>query len=56
MKFQVYQDHASEWRWRLEAKNGKTSADCVEGYKHRANCRRSLRRVRWGSRAVGVTI
>jgi len=47
MKFQVYQDHAGEWRWRLVARNGNTIADCAEGYTRKANCLRSLRRVRW---------
>jgi len=33
MKFEIYCDKASEWRWRLKASNGKIIADSAEGYK-----------------------
>jgi uncharacterized protein YegP (UPF0339 family) len=37
-KFEVYQDHKGEWRWRLRASNGKTIADSGEGYKEKSDC------------------
>jgi len=42
MKFQIYQDSKSEWRWRLVAANGKKIADSAEGYKNKAHCRRMV--------------
>ncbi len=38
MKFQVYRDKASEWRWRLRASNGQIIAGSGEGYKNRRDC------------------
>lgn len=38
MKFEVYQDDAGEWRWRLIAANGKLIANSGEGYKRRGDC------------------
>lgn len=36
--FQVYQDKADEWRWRLRANNYETIADSGEGYKEKSDC------------------
>lgn len=33
--FEVFKDTAGEWRWRLNAINGNTIADCAEGYRRR---------------------
>ncbi len=41
-KFEVYQDKAGQYRWRLIATNGKTVADCGEGYTERRNCLHGL--------------
>lgn len=30
--FELYEDHADEWRWRLIHQNGNIIADCGEGY------------------------
>lgn len=38
MKYVVYKDHKSEWRWRLKASNGAIIADSGEGYKNRQDC------------------
>lgn len=46
MKFELYEDKAGEWRWRLVAKNGKTIADSGEGYHGQGNARRALKTVR----------
>lgn len=42
MKLQYYQDRKKEWRWRLEARNGRIVADCGEGYKRRIDCMRGF--------------
>ena len=36
--FQVYEDAAGEWRWRLVTGNSRIVAASGEGYKHRADC------------------
>jgi uncharacterized protein YegP (UPF0339 family) len=41
----VYKDEAGEWRWRLEARNGKILADSGEGYTKRSGAERAARRV-----------
>jgi uncharacterized protein YegP (UPF0339 family) len=35
LTFQIYKDHAGQWRWRLRARNGKIVADSGESYKER---------------------
>ncbi|WP_323171006.1 DUF1508 domain-containing protein [Natrialba sp. PRR66] len=45
-RFEVYQDRADEWRWRLVHWNGNILADSGEGYTSRANAERAVRSVR----------
>jgi uncharacterized protein YegP (UPF0339 family) len=40
--FEVYQDEAGEWRWRLEHDNGNIIADSGEGYASRSNANRAV--------------
>ncbi len=35
--FELYQDRAGEWRWRLRHQNGNIIADSGEGYTTKAN-------------------
>jgi uncharacterized protein YegP (UPF0339 family)/uncharacterized membrane protein len=44
--FEVYQDAAEEWRWRLIHKNGQILADGGEGYASRSVARDAVDRVR----------
>jgi uncharacterized protein YegP (UPF0339 family) len=44
--FQVYQDKAGEYRWRLLADKSTIVADSGEGYATRAECEADLERVR----------
>jgi len=38
MRFIVYKDRSSEWRWRLLAANNKTIADSAEAYQNKQDC------------------
>lgn len=44
-RFEVYEDRAGEWRWRLVHWNGNIVADSGEGYTSRSNARRAARSV-----------
>lgn len=46
MKFELYEDKAGQWRWRLVAKNGRTVADGGEGYHSQGNARRAVKAFR----------
>ena len=54
MTFFYYKDAADEWRWYLEAANGKTIADSGEGYKNEADCRSAIELVRGVDGTVAV--
>lgn len=41
-RFDLYQDKAGEWRWRLVAKNGRTIADSGEGYATKGGAERAI--------------
>lgn len=40
--FEVFEDRAEEWRWRLVHRNGNVLADSGEGYASRGNARRAI--------------
>ena len=44
--FEVYEDRAGEWRWRLVHDNGNIIADSGEGYASRQKCEQGLESVR----------
>jgi uncharacterized protein YegP (UPF0339 family) len=46
MGFEVYQDRAGEWRWRLRAKNGQIVANGGEAFASKGNVLRSIKAVR----------
>ena len=46
MGFEIYQDKAGEWRWRLRASNGNLVAITEEGYVSKDNVIRALDSVR----------
>lgn len=37
-KWEFYQDHANEWRWRHTADNGKIIGGSSEGYNNKSDC------------------
>ncbi len=44
--FEVYEDNAGEWRWRLIHRNGNVLADSGEGYTRRHDAHRAVDRLR----------
>ncbi len=44
--FEVYEDSAGEWRWRLVAVNGNIIADSGEGYTSKQGATRGIESVR----------
>lgn len=44
--FEVFQDNAGEWRWRLVASNGNIIADSGEGYRSKQGVRRGIKSVK----------
>ena len=43
--FEVYEDRAGQWRWRLVHDNGNVIADSGEGYASRQKCEQGLESV-----------
>lgn len=46
MQYLVYKDNAGEFRWKLQADNGKTIAVSSEGYKRKADCLYSIQLIK----------
>jgi uncharacterized protein YegP (UPF0339 family) len=44
--FELYEDNAGEWRWRLVHDNGNIVADSSEGYASKSNAKRAMKSVR----------
>ena len=44
--FEVFQDSAGEWRWRLVATNGNIIADSGEGYESKQGATRGIESVK----------
>ena len=42
LRFEIYEDAAHEWRWRLKAQNGEILAMASEGYLTRQGAERSV--------------
>ena len=53
MKFVVYRDAKSEYRWRLVASNGKIVAS-GEGYKNKADCLSTIASIQKNSPSAPV--
>src|SRR4029453_406050 len=46
LKFEVYQDAAKDFRWRLKAGNGEVLATAGQGYKAKAHCMKGWERIK----------
>ena len=44
--FELFEDNAGEWRWRLRHDNGNVIGDSGEGYASKSNAKRALSRIR----------
>jgi uncharacterized protein YegP (UPF0339 family) len=42
MRYEMYKDKQSLWRWRLKAANGRTIADSGESYYNKQDCRAAI--------------
>jgi uncharacterized protein YegP (UPF0339 family) len=47
--FELFEDAAGEWRWRLVAPNGNIVADSGEGYASKQGAKRGIRSVKAGA-------
>ena len=45
-EFEVYEDKAGEWRWRLRANNGEIIGDSGEGYVYKHDCEHGIELVK----------
>ncbi|KDN13465.1 DUF1508 domain-containing protein [Snodgrassella communis] len=43
-KWEIYKDHANEWRWRRTASNGRIVGASTQGYVNRNDCLENARR------------
>lgn len=53
-RFELYQDKADEWRWRLVVANGNIIADSGEGYTSKQGAKRGIESVK--SSAPGAKV
>ena len=54
MTYYKYKDSSGEWRWSLQAANGKKIADSGEGYHNEADCDNAIAFVKSSSSAPAV--
>jgi uncharacterized protein YegP (UPF0339 family) len=54
LKFEVYEDKANEYRWRLKATNGQIVAASSEGYKAKADCEHAIELIKKGAAQAEV--
>ncbi len=44
--FEIFEDNAGEWRWRLVSSNGEIIADSGEGYASKSGAREATHRIK----------
>lgn len=54
--FEVFQDNAGEWRWRLVAANGNIIADSGEGYQSKQGVKRGIDSVKRSAASAEVRV
>ncbi|MFC6731131.1 MULTISPECIES: HVO_2922 family protein [unclassified Haladaptatus] len=52
--FEVFQDNADQWRWRLVASNGNIIADSGEGYQTKQGVERGIESVKKNAASATV--
>ena len=55
LKFEIYQDAAKEFRWRLKAGNGAILATAGQGYKSKASCQEGVSRIKANAASSRLT-
>ena len=54
--FEIYEDAAGEWRWRLQHPNGNVLADSGQGYETRSSARDGIESVRRHAPTAPITV
>jgi len=54
LKFEVYQDKAKQFRWRLKAANGQEVAASSDGYKAKRDCEHAINLIKQGAARARV--
>ncbi len=54
--FELYEDSAGEWRWRLVVQNGNIIADSGEGYSSKQGARRGIESVKRNAPVADVRV
>ena len=54
--FELYEDSAGEWRWRLVVANGNIIADSGEGYASKQGARRGIESVKKNAPGADVLV
>ncbi|APE95909.1 HVO_2922 family protein [Halodesulfurarchaeum formicicum] len=55
-RFEIFEDKAGEWRWRLVAANGNIIADSGEGYSSKQGAKRGIQSVKRGAADAAVEV
>lgn len=53
MKFELYQDTSTNWRWRVKTGNGRVVGDSAESYKNPGDCMKGFNRL-WKTSLVEI--
>jgi uncharacterized protein YegP (UPF0339 family) len=54
LKFETYNDTATDYRWRLKATNGQIIATSGQGYKNKADCEHAIDVIKQGAKQAKV--
>ncbi len=54
IQFEIYEDTAGEYCWRLRAANGELIADSGEGYRKKADCHHGIHLIKTQASTAGV--
>lgn len=54
--FEIYQDAADEWRWRLKAPNGNIIATSGEGYNSKQGVKRGIESVKSNAQNARIRV
>jgi len=54
LRFEIYRDKRSGFRWRLKAGNGQVIATSGQGYKAKADCRNAIDVIKRGASSASI--